>query len=181
MPRAIAETRPHLSIGTLLDARALVPGAVTYWRWPSLTATVTAHDARIDLEIADGPMQSIPVVPGRRGRDWLFYCPGDCGRRAAKLYELDGRFQCCRCHGLAYQVEPLWRTSAAWCALRLRRQHGLPDILCGPLPPWSRPTDGWRAWREHRAYERTIERIRRYEARLLARLVRFNVELEAQE
>ena len=63
-------------------------------------------------------------------------------------------------------------------ALRLRRQYGLPDILCGPLPPWQGPTHGWRAWREHKAYDRAVMRVRAYESKLLADLIRFNVDLE---
>lgn len=141
---------------------------------------MTAHDRRIDLTIDGGEtIQHIPVVPGRqRARRWAFWCPGDCGRRVEKVYELDGKFQCYRCHNLTFQFHSVWRNAAAWCAIRLRQEIGVPDTLCGPLPPWAGPTHGWRAWRGHRAYDRAVSRIRAYESRLLTSLIRFTIDLE---
>jgi hypothetical protein len=175
MPRITLESRPRLDIGRLVDAKALTPGVVTRWAWPGLAATVTGCEGRIDLVIDGGEVQHIPTVPGPRARRTMFLC--DCSVRRERLFELGGQFACHRCHGLRWLVGPN-HPSPAWSALRLRRKIGAPDILCGPLPPWTGPTHGWRAWRERRVYDSTLSRIRRYETRLLADLIRFNVDLE---
>jgi hypothetical protein len=178
MPRVFLESRPRLDVGRLVDAKALALGAVSRLAWPSFAATVTGCEGRIDLVIDGGEVQHIPVVSGPRARRTMFLCP-DCSRRAERLFELGGKFACDGCHGLGYRSGPPgYHPSPGWSALQLRRQYGLPDILCGPLPPWQGPTHGWRAWREHKAYDRAVVRIRRYEARLLADLIRFNVDLE---
>jgi hypothetical protein len=176
MPRITLESRARLDIGRLVDAKALAPGAVTRWAWPGLAVTVTGCEGRLDLVIDGGEVQHIPVVPGPRARQTMFLCP-DCSRCAERLFELGGRFACHRCHGLRYRVAP-HHPSPGWTALRLRRKIGAPDTLCGPLPPWTGPVHGWRAWRQRRVYDSTLARIRRYEARLLADLIRFNVDVE---
>ena len=170
------ESRPRLEIGHLRDSGSLAPGKVT--RLPDFAVTIAAHAGGVDLTNDGGEVQPIPIISGTRARAVLFLCP-DCSARCERLFELNEKFCCFRCHGLTYRV--LQSPAPAWSALRLRRRHGLPAILGGPLPPWQKPTHGWRAWREHKAYDRAVVRIRRYEARLLARLARFNVELEAHK
>ena len=178
MPRITLESRPRLDIGRLVDAKALALGAISRLAWPGLAATVTGCEGRIDLVIDGGEVQHIPTVSGPRARRTMFLCP-DCSRRAERLFELGGRFLCQDCHGLSYRTGPPgYHPAPAWSALRLRRKIGAPDILCGPLPPWTGPVHGWRAWRQRRVYDSTLARIRRHEARLLADLIRFNVDLE---
>ncbi len=156
MPRITLESRPRLDIGRLVDAKALAVGAVSRLAWPSLAATVTGCEGRIDLVIDGGEVQHIPTVPGPRARRTMFLCP-DCSRRAERLFELGGRF-------LATVVTALGTGVVLRGTIRRRRgprfgyggRYGLPDILCGPLPPWQGPTHGWRAWRERRVYDSTL-------------------------
>jgi hypothetical protein len=94
----LVERNLRLDINRLHRVGALVPGAVTVWRWPnSEKANVRATHGEIFL--SGDRVQSIrfdylPIVHDCvRPR---FFCPG-CGRGAYHLHDKAGVFNCRRC------------------------------------------------------------------------------------
>jgi hypothetical protein len=98
---------PRLDVYALHHAGALVPGAVTTWRWPHPTAPLTvrvrAEIGRLCIAIDGGPEVAVAIerVPGTNGNDYPFLICG-CVTRRYHLYVKEGGIACRACFGLRY-------------------------------------------------------------------------------
>ena len=154
-PERFAESRPCLNVFNLQRVGALVDGAV------------------IELRIGDGECLRLVRAPGKIsiGNQAItigshpklpmpvFTCPG-CGTARYRLYEVEARWACRRCHKLDYASRHTYRSVPGLHRLRwLRRRLGADPRPFTPLPPkpphWRRY---WRLAREVRTLEEALVR-----------------------
>ena len=96
----LVENHAWLNAGLLQHAGALVPGALTVWRWPD-GGMGYVRATRGEIFLSGSRAQSIrfdyiPIMRGRMRPRLL--CPL-CGRGAYHLHDKGGLFACRRCCG----------------------------------------------------------------------------------